>query len=195
MFKQTALEVYLFCYDKHMTAEIPQNKPEKEKREVLDDNARKFIVEPINALFLEENDASSFKLTVDWLETNEDNETKIAYKDFGNGNVQILLISKTTVDGNRTSEKKKITKEEYEQLKNASILHLEKTRYEFAYIQNDIPFSVKYDEFANSELRVLEVDALSEKERDSFNSDDFPVELGEVTGDMQYYGYRVAEVV
>lgn len=178
-----------------MTADIPEDKPEKEKREVLDDNARKFVVGPIDSIFLDENDASSLKLTVDWLETGEDNETKVAYKDFGNNDIQILLISKTTVNDNRTSEKKKITKEEYEQLKKSSVLHLEKTRYEFTYAQNDTSFSVKYDEFANSELRVLEIDASSEEERESFNPDDFPIELAEVTGDLQYYGYRVANVI
>jgi len=96
----------LFCYDKHMTAELSQNKPDQERREVLNDNARKFVAEPINEPFLREHEASSFKLIVDWLEKNEDNETKVAYKDFGDGNIQILLIAKTTVDGNRTSEKK-----------------------------------------------------------------------------------------
>ncbi len=171
-----------------MTAEIPKNKLEKEKTEVLDDNARKFVVGPIDAQFLKENDASSFELT------DKDTETKLAYKDFGNDDIQILLISKNTVEDNRTSEKKKITKEEYEQLKKASILHLEKTRHEFTYTQNDIPFSVKYDEFTNSELRVLEVDASNEEERESFSPDDFPIKLAEVTGDMQYYGYRVANV-
>jgi hypothetical protein len=178
-----------------MTAEIPENKPEQEKREVLDDNARKFVVKRIGAQFLETNSATSFKLIVDWLKTDEANETKLAYKDFGNGNVQILLISKTTHEGNRTSEKKQITQEEYEQLKESRVLHLEKTRYEFTYVQNDIPFSVKYDEFPNSELCVLEVDASSEDERESFSPEDFPVQLGEVTGDMRYYGYRVATVV
>ena len=178
----------------NMTAEIPQTKPEKEKKEVLDDNARKFVVEPIDVSFLEANDATSFRLTVDWLETNEGNETKVAYKDFGDGNVQILLIAKSTVDGNRTSSKKKITQEEYEELKQSSVRHLDKTRHEFEYTQNGTPFSMKYDEFTESDLRVLEVDASSEEERDSFSPNDFPVQLTEVTGDMQYYGYRVTEV-
>lgn len=177
-----------------MTAEIPQNKPNQERREVLDDNARKFVVEPINESFLREHKASSFKLIIDWLETNEDTETKVAYKDFGDGNIQILLIAKTTVDDNRTSEKKQITEEEYEQLKSSPIRHLEKIRYEFTYTQSDIPFSMKYDKFVGSNLRVLEVDASNEEERGAFDPNDFPIELEEVTGDTQYYGYRVAEV-
>jgi len=178
---------------KGMTAEIPKNKPKN--KEVLDDNARKFVVEAIDAAFLEEHGVSSFTLTVDWLETGEDNEKKVAYKRFDNGDVQILLISKITIDGNRTSEKEKITEEKYRELVGASILHLEKKRYEFAYVQNDISFSVKYDEFTDGDLRILEVDASSEAERNSFNPNDFPSGLTEVTGDIHYYGYRVARTL
>ncbi|HSW77545.1 MAG TPA: hypothetical protein VLG36_01985 [Candidatus Chromulinivoraceae bacterium] len=61
-----------------MSAEIPKTTPEK--REILDDNARKFTVEPISAQFLDEHSATSFTLTVDWLETSEANEKKVAYK-------------------------------------------------------------------------------------------------------------------
>lgn len=165
------------------------------KKETLDDNARKFIVEAIDLKFLKDNRASSFTLTVDWLETGEDNEKKIAYKKFDNGDVQILLITKVTKSGHRTSEKEKITEEQYKELLGSSILHLEKKRYEFEYTQNDVPFSIKYDEFANSRLCMLEVDASSEEERNSFNASEFPSELTEVTGDISYYGYRVATIV
>jgi hypothetical protein len=175
-----------------MSAEIPTNSPEK--RETLDDNARKLTVDVIDHAFLEENGASSYTLIVDWLETGEDNERKVAYKKFDNGDIQILLISKVTKDGNRTSEKEKITEEEYKELVTSSVLHLEKKRYEFIYTQNNIPFSVKYDEFAESDLCMLEVDASSEEERNSFSPGDFPSKLTEVTGDMQYYGYRVAHI-
>lgn len=173
-----------------MSAEIPTNTPEK--NETLNDNARKFLVEPIDPQFLTDNNASSFTLIVDWLKTGEDNEKKLAYKNFDNGDIQILLISKITKDGSRTSVKEKITEEKYAELKSSSVLHLEKKRYEFTYNQNSTPFSVKYDVFAEGELRMLEVDAPSETERDSFNPTDFPTKLAEVTGDMQYYGYRVA---
>jgi hypothetical protein len=176
-----------------MPAEVSENRPKK--KEPLDDNARKFIVGIIDSAFLKENRASSFALTVDWLETGEDNEKKVAHKEFDNGNIQILLITKTTKNGNRTSEKKEITEEKYRELVASSILHLEKKRYEFEYTQNDIPFSVKYDEFASGKLCILEVDASSEEERDSFSPDNFPSRLDEVTGDIQYYGYRVADIV
>jgi hypothetical protein len=176
-----------------MSAEIPTNNPEK--KEILADDARKFITETLSTEFLEEHGASSFILTVDWLETDEDNEKKLAYKEFENGDIQILLITKVTEDGHRTSEKEKITEEKYRELLALSKLHLEKKRYEFEYVQNEIPFSVKYDEFDDERLRILEVDAATEEGRSAFTPGDFPSGLSEVTGDMRYYGYRVAKVI
>jgi len=143
-------------------------------KQTSDDNARKFLVKPLDTQFLNEHTPSSFTLTVDWLETSEDNETKVAYKKFDNGDVQILLISKVTKDGNRTAEKEKISEEKYKELVSSSILHLAKKRYEFTYTQNNIPLSVKYDVFENGKLCMLEVDAQNEQERDSFNPADFP---------------------
>ncbi len=174
-----------------MSKEIPANKPEK--KEVLEDNARKFIVDAIDPELLKE--ASSFTLTTDWLETGEDNETKVARKQFDNGDIQILLISKITKDGSRASEKQKITEEEYTELTTSSILHLEKKRHEFTCAQSDALFSAKYDEFADEKLRILEVDASSEEARSSFNPNDFPGDLTEVTGDIRYYGYRIAAIL
>ena len=176
-----------------MSIDIPKNSPEK--KEKLEDNARKFTTEALDSEFLRAHNASSFTLTVDWLETGEDTEVKVAHKKFDNGDVQILLIAKTTKDGNRVSEKEKIDEGRYEELKASSVRHLEKKRYEFEHEQNGIPFSVKYDEFADGKLNMLEVDASSEEQRRSFSPDDFPAELEEVTGDIQYYGYRVADVV
>ncbi|HSW77544.1 MAG TPA: hypothetical protein VLG36_01980 [Candidatus Chromulinivoraceae bacterium] len=63
-------------------------------------------------------------------------------------------------------------------------------------MQNSIAYSVKYDEFPDGNLRILEVDASSEQERSSFSPSDFPEgEPEEVTGDARYYGYRVADLV
>lgn len=176
-----------------MSGEIPRNNPEK--KEVLDDNARKFIVESIDPALLESGETSSFTLTTNWLETDEDSEKKLAYKEFDNGDIQILLIAKVTNDGNRISEKVKITEEEYKRLLESSILHLEKKRHEFTYDQKGIPFSMKYDEFTDNKLRILEVDAANEEIRDSFSPEDFPAELTEVTGNLKYYGYRVSAAI
>ncbi len=102
------------------------------------------------------------------------------------------MIAKIIKDGNRTSEKERITEEKYEEFLSSSILHLEKKRYEFSYIQSDISFSLKYDEFAGDKPYMLEADAASEEEKEFFSPDEFPAELTEVTGDTRYYGYRVA---
>ncbi|MET1032895.1 MAG: hypothetical protein ABWX94_00145 [Candidatus Saccharimonadales bacterium] len=176
-----------------MSEMFPVSTPEKS--EILDDDARKFIVDGINYHFLEQISASSFTMTVDWLETNEANEKKLAHKKFDTGEVQILQISKRTVDGKRTSRKDKITEEEYEELLDASVLHLEKRRHELVYMQDNIPFSVKFDEFAGGKLCVVEVDASNEDDRQVFNPDDFPAKLTEVTGDLRYYGFRIAAIV
>jgi CYTH domain-containing protein len=176
-----------------MSAEIPPNK--SENKEIIDDNARKFIVTNSERDFLKENNAISYDLITDWLELNEDTEKKLAYKKFDNGEVQILLISKVSKDGNRTSTKEKIDEEQYNALLESSILHIEKRRHEFEYVQNDITFSIKFDEFSQSDLLILEADAETEKDRNSFDAVNFSVGLTEVTGDVRYYGYRVADVI
>src|SRR5690349_5015660 len=100
----------------------------------MEDNARKFIVEKIDNDFLNDNNAVSFVLSVDWLKTDENSEKKLAHKRFENGDIQILLISKVTEGNNRSTDKKKITQEEYEGLLKSSVLHLEKKRSEFKLI-------------------------------------------------------------
>lgn len=176
-----------------MSAEIPTSKAEN--KEILDDNARKFIVTNSERDFLEENDIISYDLITDWLGLGEDSEKKLAYKKFDNSDVQILLISKVTKAGNRTSTKEKIDEVRYSELLKSSILHLEKKRHEFEYVQNDITFSMKFDEFSHSNLLILEADADNEKDRNSFDAAAFPIGLTEVTGDIRYYGYRVADLI
>lgn len=180
-----------------MTAESNFEKPSQpeQNKVILDDNARKFIVESIDPSFLETNNATSYLLVTDWLETGENNEKKLARKEFENGEVQILLISKVTVDGNRTSKKEKITEDQYKELLIGSTRHVEKMRYEFKYIQHSTEFDIKYDEFTDSILRVLEVDTSSNADRELFTVDEQFNGAREVTGDLQYYGYRVAEIV
>lgn len=176
-----------------MPVEIPQNNPEK--KETLDDNARKFIVDSIDPTFLRDQHAVAHNLTVDWLETSVDNEKKVAYKRFDSGEVQILFIAKVTKDGDRKAVKNNVTEEEYTELITGSLLHLDKRRYECEYLQNGMPFSIKYDEFSNSTLRILEVDASTDDQRDSFTPSHFPGNVIEVTGDMRYYGYRVVDML
>ncbi len=173
-----------------------ESNPQKiEKKEVAEDNARKFTVGSIDQAYLDAQNPTSFTLIVDWLETGEDNEKKLAYKKFDNGEVQILLISKITVGGNRTSEKKKITESEYRQMLGLSILRIEKKRYEFMLKQNDTEYTIKYDVFSTGPLRLIEVDAKTDEERKKFDPVGFPFRLNEVTGNMKYYGYRIQSLL
>lgn len=165
------------------------------ERQILDDNARKFTCCLLDSSSLASDEVTSFLLVTDWLETGEDNEKKLAYKKFKNGDVQLLLIAKVTKDGSRTTEKRKITGEEYNELLTSSVLRIEKVRQEFAYEQNGVNFSVKYDDFGEDKLKIVEVDAPTDHARDSFDPQTFPADLTEVTGDMSYYGYRVARYI
>jgi hypothetical protein len=167
----------------------------KPNKETLDDNARKFVVKSLGDEFLSEQQATSYLLITDWLEMGDGNERKLAYKKYTDDAVQILLISKVTTQDGRVSQKQKIDEEEYRTLLDGSVLHVEKVRHEFNYIQDNAVFEVKYDEFTDSQLRVLEVDAKTDEERAAFDSNNFPAELVEVTGNLQYYGYRVADIL
>lgn len=167
-----------------------------------DDNARKFVLSDIDPDFLTTHGAISYLLTTDWLKVGGGNEVKVVSKKYENGEVELLLIEKIRKEDGRTSvpPKKKLTPEEYESLRESSVLHVEKVRYEFSYPQDDVAedegrFIVKYDAFVNSTLRILEVDAESDEKRMLFDKDVFPYSLTEVTGEMEYYGYRIAGVL
>ena len=174
--------------------EYPHNNS-PEKVQILEDDARKFLVAKIDQNFMSQLDVTSFVMTTDWLTTDEDSETKLAHKEFDDGRLQILLISKLTVDGKRTSRKEQITQEEYDNFLNSSILRLKKKRHEFNYTQKGIVYDVKLDEFDNSPMSILEVDSGDEDDRLDFDPTTFPGELNEVTGNINYYGYRIASTV
>lgn len=176
-----------------------QSIPEQQK-EVLDDNARKFVVEPLDPTFLQEHEATVFLLVTDWIEMGKDNETKVVYKKFSDGIVEIFLISKVVVDGKRTKEKEKISEEKYNELLGSSKRHIEKMRHEFNFTQGETSFVMNYDEFAGGKLSMLDVDAKTEEEKNSFDpnefpSKDYPIKLIDVSEDRQYSGYRVADIV
>lgn len=171
--------------------EFSKNNPEK--KEIVNDNDQKFTLETIDPQFLTSHNALSYLLVTDWLETNEADETKVAYKKFDDGSVKILHIAKVTIDGNRTAEKRELTEVEYEKYRNFTKIHVEKRRYEFDYVQEDgSSFAVKYDEFIDSSLRVLEVGAKVSSNEASFKSEDFPYELKDVSNDDSFIGFRVA---
>jgi len=185
-------------------SEIPVTNPEK--RELLEDNARKFVLgaEDISPAFLEQREATAFTLISSWLEIREGYEKKLAHKTFTNGKVQILLVEKFGEGNNRaTPPKKEITQAEYEKylIDTPAVLRIEKNRHEFVYEQSGVRFAMKYDEFAGSALRMLEVDAedKDEEKRKAFDFGAFArelsIELTEVTGQMEYYGHRIAGVI
>ena len=165
----------------------------QERKESIEDNARKFTLDEIDAEFLTEHGAVSHQLVVDWLVTEEINEKKIVRKELENREVQYLLIEKKTLGGNRTTDKRKISEDEYKKLLESATVHLEKKRYEFSFTQDDASFSIKYDEFPPNNFCLLEVDAKSEADRNRFDYASFPYKLSEVTGDPQYQGYRAAQ--
>lgn len=168
-----------------------------EKREGIADDARKFIVTDIDPQLLDGEDVVKFDLTIDWLETGEDDEAKIVLKEFPDGTVERILVAKVTENGKRTTNKEEMTLDEYEEEKARASsvgIGIEKTRYEFRVERDGIVFDVKYDEFPNSDLRLIEVDADNEEGRKHFDPAIFLVSnLKEVTGDRGYEGYRVAD--
>jgi hypothetical protein len=166
-----------------------------EKVEKIEDNARKFTVGTIDPAFFAANNATSYLLIQDWIITDEDSERKLVYKKLGSGEIQYWMVSKVTISGNRTTEKKKISEAEYAKLLPTSKVRVEKKRYEFIFSQGNISFTLKYDEFAGGKLTMLEVDSASSGDRAAFKPADFPYKLSEVTGDQKYYGYRVAKVI
>jgi hypothetical protein len=134
-------------------------------------------------------------LIVDWMVTEDDSEKKLVYKKFDNGEIQFILVEKVINGSNRVTNKKKLTELEYKDLLSSTKVHLEKRRFEFNYIQSNISFALKYDEFKGGKLIMLEVDGANEVERTAFNAKDFPYKLAEVMGDMRYYGYRVVQMI
>lgn len=178
-----------------MTKETtPAQSPEKEP--AIDDNARKFLSQPLDDSFFGDKQVATFDLVVDWLETDEVKEKKLAYKTFDDGTIQILLISKVMQDdGSRKTVKEPLTEERYRELSCDSTLHLEKNRREFSVEQDGVKYDMKYDVLADGKLHMLEVDAEDDDDRACFQPDSFPTELEEVTGNLDYYGYRVCSVL
>jgi hypothetical protein len=66
-------------YNQRIMSEKPQVNA-FETNKAIDDNARKFISDPINRSFLQDHHAKSFTLTTDWLETSDESEKKLPTK-------------------------------------------------------------------------------------------------------------------
>ena len=174
--------------------EIPTTTPEK--REIVDDNARKFIIGTIDPVFLQRYGARSYDMTTDWIKTDDDEEEKVVVKVHPDKVERLLIAKVTKEDGSRSADKQAIDENKYNELVETAGVHSRKRRYEFSYEQSDgRKFSVKYDEFADSELRIIEIDAPTDDDRAAFKPEEFPAELMEVTGRIMYYGYRIADTV
>lgn len=178
-----------------MSAEVPISSPEKQEKEVVDDNARKFLVEPLSPAFL--RGASLVTLTTHFL----DDQKKIVHKahpkseKYPKGKIEIWSIRKVIDEnGNRTAERQQMPEEDYnyEKLYRDSIFTYKKDRFQFNYpAKNGVRFSCKYDRFEDGKLCMLEVDAPSEEARNSFNPDGFGIPLTEVTGVPGYTGSEI----
>lgn len=94
--------------------------------------------------------------------------------------------------GNRTAQKKPISDDDYKRYLEHATLHIEKRRFEFDFALAGITFALKYDEFTDSQLRVLEVGAKTPKDKGSFTPESFPYPLKEVSSDASFTGFRVA---
>ena len=160
----------------------------------VDDNARKFTLEPLSTGFLDDVRATSFNLTIDWLEMAEETEVKLSRKAYDDGNTQLYRIEKRTVDGNRTSTKVPISQDKYDRLLANSVLRIEKRRHEFKYVQGHVLFDMKYDEFKDSPLRILEVEEIEGEKGEHFQPAEFMLPLTEVSDDPQYTGYHIADM-
>lgn len=95
----------------------------------------------------------------------------------------MLLITKVTKDGRRTADKQPITDDAYREHLANSVQHLEKVRHEFTYRQNDIDYGMKYDVFAD-QAQILEVDAATNTDRESFDVASFPYSLDRIIEDI-----------
>lgn len=168
-----------------------------ENERPIADNARKFIVAGFDESLLTGEGVKTYLLTTNWLKTGEDDETKLARKDFDNGAVEMLFIEKVTENGKRNAFKHPINEDEYNEKLARSTVEVIKERFELNVMQDGVEFTMKYDKFVGpNNLRMLEVDATNEEDRESFTPTAFFVgAFEEVTGDRGYEGYRVADKV
>lgn len=178
--------------------------PEAEPKPVSD-NARKFIVAPVDPELIPENNSFVHDLTIHWVSTEPNFEVKDVKKINARDEMDgaILRIIKTTYeDGSRETVREPISLSEFlrttEQFPDMP--HLEKRRTEFFVVQNGKPFLIKYDEFAGNDLRMIEVEIdprthMTEDDLVRFDPNEFFGVEEEVTSDARYKGYRIVETL
>lgn len=180
-----------------MNHELPAHEREVTQESKLD-NARKFITLPLDKRFLDEHGAIAYKMITHWDESS-DTDKKLVAKQYSDGTEKFREIEKVPDgQGGRKAYSRDITAADYyEKLAklDANTVPSEKLRCEFLYQQGAVTFEVKYDQFVDSELCILEVDAANPELRAVFRAEDFPSELREVSGDKRYEGKNVRTMV
>lgn len=161
---------------------------------IANDDARKFVTTSFGDAFLKRHNAETFNLTTDWLFGGDSCEIKIVCRQYSDRGDRYHLITKYADGTTRRSYKLELQEKAYLRLTKSSCAHLEKERCEFDFVQDHVPFILKLDRYGVKGYCVLEVDAASRQEADrrSFRPDRFPYELREVSGDLRYYGIRLA---
>lgn len=192
-----------------------ENVPSAREKESTpgEDNALKFIVLQVPEERLVDLGAQTFEVSVQWTEVTDDSETKLVRKGrpFEPWDDKFLRITKSRpVDGgSRSAVRETLGFDEFRALRLAAegLPYMTKRRSEFTYVQNDIEFTMKYDEFnvgtklgtvdAPRLFCMLEVDAASDKERERFDPEAFDLAAiyADVTGKEEYTGVRIVETL
>jgi len=173
------------------------SKPARSEGDNKEDNARKFITNNFDTDFLQQHNAILSSLEIDWIAADEYRESKVVYRKYSDGKRRYLLITKLTAGKNRTASKTEIDENRYHELVASSCLRLLKDRYEFHFVQDNIFFVSTFDVFDTGKLFILEVDGVNgnEEERLAFDPRRFPYDLLEVTGNIEYYGFRLVHTL
>ena len=177
-----------------MTHELPQSNPNNRETQ-KPDNDRKFILESLNPEDVADGAVTAYDMEVYFIEIEPGRETKIVRKIYADGSVKTLKITKVTVNDERTTDKVEIDDEEPESLAQRAVKHFEKRRHEFTYTQGGNTFNLKYDDYADVPLYMLEVGADDQMQIPTFVAQDFPATLTEVSDDKRYSGHRITEVL
>jgi hypothetical protein len=193
-------------YSKRMSNLPPAHDSEPKP---IDDNARKLVLLPVDPSDLAALGATTYDMEVQWTDVSDDSETKVVCKRYDDPDVEpsILRISKETVEGKRKTRKGPISFEDF--LKTVEqgdrTLHLTKRRSEFGYVQGDVEYALKYDEFktgarADGSQRLfcmLEVEAETDEQRERFDPHAFTLAqiYAEATGSPDYTGYRIIQTL
>lgn len=160
------------------TPQTIQNKP---------DNARKFLVDEFDPALIPEG-ATSYVMTTVWTDMSEENDAKAVHKVYDDGAPDgYFFVEKVGPHGAREAKRRIISKAEYDQ---AIIGHEQSTarkrRTEFTLDG----LEMKFDEYLDGPLHIIEVDAATPEAREAFDPGVFPWKLHEIF-DESYDGYRV----